>query len=131
MGELPEDKWLNENKTPTKPFLALMNNLAVKVVEGGVADSTEEKLNAILDAALVAQDEFDGLAEGMTVFSSGALSGATVTVTHNLGTENIFWTINKTGQWALRSIEIVDENTLKISTNFSTTYSDIRVWALE
>ena len=132
MSKLPEGAWISKDKEPSKPFKALMNRLAKKEVKAvAVADeSLTAELDQKLEAANVLSDRLADLAN-IRDYNSGAKSGSTVTVEPDLETTEVFWTINKTGLFVIQSIEVIDKATVKITSNASTTYSNIRIWTLE
>lgn len=129
MSSVPEGSLTGENKTLSTSFREYLNGLETNQTTETPVDYTDQFDNRLAQFQAL-KSKFDSLAVNR-FFDSGAVSGQAVSVLHNLGTKNIIYTISKTSDFRLVSVEIVSKNAVTVTGSQSLTYSNIRIRALE
>jgi len=129
---LPDGPWIDtETKKPTPAFNGLLNDLSTgSTVEAQDNSQIKEDLKA-LSATISKQKDSAKKRVKERVFSSGPLTGQTITIEHKLGTRDIYYSVHKDTQGAFPSFQILDENTVKIKSNISTSYQTIIIYTFE
>ena len=136
MVDLPNGRWVDEDNNPTPAFRQLLADIGVvletepETVE--VTATIDDEQIAAFEGELTGfESDIDDL-KTVRSFDTGSLSGsATYSIGHGLGTENVYHTVHRTAGADILSIEIIDVNTVEITSAAATTLQNVRIYTFD